>query len=162
MNAPEPRFEGLSSVEAAERLRRHGPNLLPQPDRRNWLRIVWTVLSEPMLLLLIGACALYLLLGDTREALVLSASVVLVVGLTVYQEQRSERALQALRDLSSPRARVLRDGQIRSLAARDLVVGDVIFVVEGDRVPADAHVLAASDLMVDESMLTGESAPVRR
>ncbi|QSX77768.1 cation-translocating P-type ATPase [Agrilutibacter solisilvae] len=162
MNATAPNPEGLTTAEAVARQRRDGPNLLPQPDRRNGLRIVWSVLREPMLLLLIGACALYLLLGDAQEALVLAASVVLVVGLTVYQEYRSERALQALRELSSPRARVLRDGQTRLLAARELVVGDVIFVTEGDRVPADSHVLTASDLMLDESMLTGESAPVRR
>lgn len=153
---------GLSNSEAARRLQRDGPNLLPQPDRRGWLRIVWSVLREPMLLLLVGAAAVYVLLGEPQEAAVLGASVMLVVALTVYQEHRSERALQALRDLSSPRARVLRDGQTRMVAARELVVGDVILVTEGDRVPADARLLGDSVLMADESMLTGESVPVRR
>jgi hypothetical protein len=106
-----PGTPGLSSTEAARRLQRSGPNLLPQPERRSWLRIVWSVLREPMLLLLMGASGIYLLLGDPQEAAVLAASVVLVIALTVYQEHKSERALQALRDLSSPRAHVFRDGK---------------------------------------------------
>lgn len=157
-----PGHAGLSNEEAARRLLRDGPNLLPQPDRRNWLRIIWSVLREPMLLLLLGAAGIYLLLGDPQEASILGASVVLVIALTVYQEHKSERALEALRDLSSPRACVLRDGQMRWVAARELVVGDVILVTEGDRVPADARILEANDLMLDESMLTGESVPVHR
>lgn len=152
---------GLTSQEAAERLRRDGPNLLPQPERRRRWEIIGNVLREPMLLLLLGAAAVYLLLGDPREAAVLGASVLLVIGLTIYQEQKSERALQALRDLSSPRARVLRDGEPQLIAGRDVVVGDVVLVAEGDRIPADARVLEESDLQVDESMLTGESVPVR-
>lgn len=153
---------GLSSTEATRRQQQDGPNLLPQPDRRNWLRIIWSVLREPMLLLLVGAAGIYLLLGDPQEAAILGASVALVIALTVYQEYKSERALQALRDLSSPRACVLRDGETRWVAARELVVGDVILVAEGDRVPADARVLDANEMMLDESMLTGESVPVHR
>ncbi len=160
--APSNSRRGLSSHEAAERLRRDGPNLLPQPDRRRHLAIVLDVLREPMLLLLIGAAVIYLLLGDAQQAAVLGVSVLLVIALTIYQEQKSERALQALRDLSSPRARVLRDGQAHIIAARDLVRGDVIVVAEGDRIPADARVLDEFDLHVDESMLTGESVPVHR
>lgn len=156
------RPQGLSSAEASRRLQRDGPNLLPQPDHRNWLRIIWSVLREPMLLLLVGAAGIYLLLGDPQEASILAASVVLVIALTVYQEHKSERALQALRDLSSPRACVLRDGEIQWVAARELVMGDVILVAEGDRVPADARVLEANEMMLDESMLTGESVPVYR
>ncbi|RYZ74725.1 MAG: cation-translocating P-type ATPase [Lysobacteraceae bacterium] len=157
-----PAAAGLSSTEAARRLLRDGPNLLPQADRGNWLRLLWSVLREPMLLLLLGAAGLYLVLGDPQEAALLGASVSLVIALTVYQERKSERALQALRDLSSPRASVLRDGRARTVAAPELVVGDVIVVAEGDRVPADARLLEATDLMLDESMLTGESVPVQR
>ena len=153
---------GLSNAEAALRLRRDGPNVLPQSDQRNTWRIVRSVLGEPMLLLLLAATGVYLLLGDPQEAAVLGASVLLVIGLTIYQEYKSERALEALRDLSSPRARVLREGETRLVAARELVVGDIVFVAEGDRVPADARLLADNDLMLDESMLTGESVPVRR
>ena len=154
--------QGLTSAEAAARLSRDGPNLLPEPERRSLVAIVLKVLREPMLLLLLGATVVYLLLGDAREALILAGSVLLVIALTVYQEQKSEHALQALRDLSSPQARVLRDGKSRMVPARDLVVGDVIVVAEGDRLPADAQVLEENDLHVDESLLTGESVPVRR
>jgi Ca2+-transporting ATPase len=157
-----PPLPGLSAADAAARLQRDGPNLLPQPDRRRWPRMVLDVVREPMLLLLVAAAVLYLLLGDARDAAILGASVLAVVALTLYQEVRSEHALQALRDLSSPRARVLRDGLLRVLPARDLVVGDAIALAEGDRVPADAMLAAGETLELDESLLTGESLPVRR
>jgi P-type Ca2+ transporter type 2C len=132
--APTNTAAGLTTREALARLRREGPNAIPHPDQRHWPRLVWEVLREPMLLLLIAASALYMLLGDTQEAMLLALSVTMVVGLTVYQEIRSERALQALRDLSSPRARVRRDDEIRILSARDLVTGDLILIAEGDRI----------------------------
>ena len=157
-----PPVSGLSAADAAAQLQRDGPNLLPQPDHRRWPRMVLDVLREPMLLLLVAAAVLYLLLGDARDAAILGASVLAVIALTLYQEVRSERALQALRDLSSPRARVLRDGLMRVLPARDLVVGDAISLAEGDRVPADATLAAGESLELDESLLTGESLPVRR
>ncbi len=153
---------GLSTADAAARLRRDGPNLLPQPDRRRWPRMLLDVVREPMLLLLAAAAVLYLLLGDARDAAILGASVLAVVALTLYQELRSERALQALRDLGSPRARVFRDGVLQVLAAHELVVGDAISLAEGDRVPADARLSAGNTLELDESLLTGESLPVRR
>ncbi|MFZ2751811.1 MAG: HAD-IC family P-type ATPase, partial [Lysobacteraceae bacterium] len=161
MNTPGA-HDGLSAAEAAARLRRDGPNLLPQPERRGWSRMLFDVVREPMLLLLVAAAVLYLLLGEARDAAILGASVLLVIALTLYQELRSEHALQALRDLSSPRARVLRDGVERNLAARELVVGDMISVTEGDRVPADARLIGDAELELDESLLTGESMPVRR
>ncbi len=160
--SPDARAAGLSSREAAERLRRNGPNLLPQARRMRWLGAIGSVLREPMLLLLFGAAVIYWLLGDAQEAAILGASVLLVVTLTAYQELKSEHALQALRDLSSPRARVLRDGVSCHIAARDLVMGDVILINEGDRVPADARLFDDGDLEVDESLLSGESVPVRR
>jgi Ca2+-transporting ATPase len=115
-----------------------------------------------MFLLLIGASAIYLLLGDMREAAVLVASVFVVMGITFHQERKTERALEALRELASPRAQVLRDGEWRSIPARELVVDDLVLVKEGDRVPADAALLSADNLMADESLLTGESVPVRK
>ena len=156
------RRAGLTSAEAKDRLQRDGPNLLPQPERRRRWRIVIDVLREPMLLLLLAAMAVYMVLGDLQEALLLGVSVLLVIWLTVYQEQKSERALQALRELGTPRARALRDGEPCILSSSDLVVGDVILLAEGERVPADARVLDETDLHADESLLTGESVPVRR
>ena len=153
---------GLSSAEASSRLARDGPNDLPHAEHRNAWRIVAGVVREPMLLLLAAAAVIYLLLGDPREAAVLGASVVLVIGLTVVQEYRSERALQALRDLSSPTARVHRDGRRVILPASQLVMGDLVALCEGDRIPADARVVEGAGLRVDESLLSGESAPVSR
>ena len=153
-------MKGLSSAEAAARLAAEGPNALPVPGRHGLAAIALGVLREPMFLLLIAATGIYLLLGDVHEAMVLGASIAGVIALTVAQERKAERALEALRDLSSPRAMVLRDGERKRIAGRDVVRGDLLILAEGDRVPADARLIAATDLTADESLLTGESLPV--
>ncbi|MDR0181974.1 cation-translocating P-type ATPase [Lysobacter arvi] len=160
MNAPVSTNVGLSSAQAAARLRRDGPNALPAPHRRSLLRIALRVVAEPMVLLLVLASTVYFALGDAGEAAMLAGSVVVVIGMTLYQEQRAEHALEALRQLGSPRAHVVRDGVPRVIAARDVVVGDAILLDEGDRVPADASLIDGVALQADESLLTGESAPV--
>src|SRR6185437_14493364 len=109
LSAPVDGRSGLSAREAAARLRQEGYNELPRARRRRLLAMIGLVLREPMLLLLLATGAVYFILGDLREALVLMASVFVVIGITVYQERRTERALEALRDLSSPRALVIRD-----------------------------------------------------
>ena len=162
MNDWLPEQSGLSSKEAMIRLASEGYNELPSARPRSPWAIAWEVVREPMFLLLIGASTIYLLLGDLREALVLFASVFVVMAITFFQERKTERALEALRELSSPRAQVLRDGEWQFVAGRELVVGDVVLVKEGDRVPADAALLRSSNLMADESLLTGESVPVRK
>jgi Ca2+-transporting ATPase len=153
---------GLSGAEAARRLAADGPNLLPGGRRRGTLAVAAEILREPMLALLVAGALIYLLLGDVHEALILAASIVVVVAITVVQERRSERALEALRDLSSPRAIVIRDGAPLRIAGAEVVRGDLVVLSEGDRVPADMDVVAANDLMLDESLLTGESLPVDR
>src|SRR5690242_17749078 len=115
-----------------------------------------------MFLLLLATTAIYLVLGDLAEALVLAASVLVMIAITVVQERKAERALEALRDLSSPRALVLRDGERRRIAGADVVRGDVVLLAEGDRVPADATLGSALELLLDESLLTGESLPVEK
>lgn len=153
---------GLSEPVAGEMLRTHGPNELPQARPRSVWRIATTVVREPMLQLLIAAGLIYLLLGDLPEALALLAFVLLSLGISLVQETRTERAMEALRDLSSPRALVVRDGLRRRIAGREVVPGDLIVLAEGDRVPADAVLREASGLQTDESLLTGESVPVRK
>ena len=153
---------GLTSAQAAVRLRQDGPNVLPQPERRGISSIAASVVREPMVLMLLVATGIYVALGDPRQAGLLAGSVMLVILLTVYQEQRSEHALQALRELGTPQARVVRDGVARTVASSELVVGDRILVAEGERIPADARVIEETDLHVDESLLTGESVAVRR
>jgi Ca2+-transporting ATPase len=153
---------GLTDQEAARRSATEGFNELPRARARTPLRIVFEVLREPMLaLLLVGGCV-YLLLGDTTEALVLLAFATLSVVITVVQESRTERVLEALRDLTSPRALVIRAGERKRIAGRDVVRGDLLVLVEGDRVPADAVLLECHDLQTDESLLTGESVPVAK
>lgn len=153
---------GLSSAQAARRLAEDGPNALPSDGARSWLRIVRETVRDPMFSLLLAAAGLYLLLGELQESLSLALMVCVVIGLTLYQEGKTERAIQALRDLSSPRARVIRDGQAQTLAGRELVRGDIMLLAEGDRVAADAELLSAGELQVDESLLTGESVPVSK
>ncbi len=153
---------GLTSGEAAARLQRDGYNELAAAERRSWLAVVFTVAREPMFLLLMACGGLYIALGDPEESIALLAAVFLVIGITLYQEQKTERALQALRTLSSPRALVIRDGAIQRVAGREVVRGDLIVLREGDRVPADAVVDSCANLFTDESLLTGESVPVRK
>lgn len=153
---------GLSSAVSKERLQAVGPNELPSARPRNIWAIAWTVLSEPMLLLLIACGSIYLVLGDIHEALVLLAFVFVIITITFYQEHKTERALEALRDLSSPRALVIRDGQQIRIAGREVVPGDVLVLAEGDRVAADAVLLSCLNMTVDESLLTGESVPVNK
>lgn len=152
--------QGLSSSEAAQRLITDGPNALASAERRTWLVIVRETLREPMFLLLLVAAMLYLTLGDVQEGAALFCFVFVTIGITLYQEGKTEKAIEALRDLTSPRALVLRDGQQQRIAGSDVVVGDVLILSEGDRVPADAVLFSVSELQVDESLLTGEAMPV--
>ena len=153
---------GLSSLKAQARLQSEGPNELSRENRRTPLRIVLEVLREPMLLLLLGGGTLYLVLGSLSEALVLLFLAMFSVVITVVQETRTEGVLEALRDLTSPRALVIRDGERKRIAGREVVRGDIVVLNEGDRVPADATLVHSSDLQTDESLLTGESVPVRK
>ena len=151
---------GLTAAEAAARLAADGPNALPSAERRQLFATALAVLGEPMFLLLAAASGVYLVVGNFHEALILAASIVVMVGITIVQERKAERALEALRDLSSPRALVIRDGERTRIPGAGVVTGDVLVLSEGDRVPADADLAEATDLAADESLLTGESLPV--
>ena len=153
---------GLSTADAARRLAEDGPNELPSARPRSTWAVGLEVIREPMLALLVATGVTYLLIGDRFEAAAVTIAIAVVVGITVYQQQRTERTLFALRELSSPRALVIRDGQATRIAGRDVVRGDRLLLAEGDRVPADATLVAATDLYADESLLTGESVPVRK
>ncbi|MGD8828064.1 MAG: cation-translocating P-type ATPase [Gammaproteobacteria bacterium] len=153
---------GLGSEHAAARLRRLGPNELPEKAALGFWALTWSVIRDPMFLLLLTCSGLYILLGSLADSLALLVAVALVIAITIYQERKTERALEALRDLTSPRAMVIRDGVRKRVPARELVVGDLVAVSEGDRVPADGVVLSSTDLSVDEAILTGESLPVQK
>ncbi|HYA21070.1 MAG TPA: cation-translocating P-type ATPase [Burkholderiales bacterium] len=153
---------GLSRTEAALRLRNDGPNELPSRRTSGLLVIALQVIKEPMFVLLGAAGAIYFVIGNVHEALILLSFVVMMMGITIYQERKTERALEALRDLSSPRALVVRDGVQQRIPGREVVRGDLLMLNEGDRVPADAVLLSCNDIRVDESLLTGESVPVNK
>ena len=153
---------GLSAADAAARLKQDGFNELPSPDKRGFLRILFEVVRQPMFALLIGGGIVYFLLGDRIEALLLILFASLSVTITIVQESRSENVLEALRNLASPRALVIRDGKRLQIAGREVVREDIIVVSEGDRVSADATLLSSQDLLLDESLLTGESVAVRK
>lgn len=153
---------GLTAAEAALRQAADGYNELAVDQSHGLRAIVLEVVREPMFLLLLGAGSIYALLGDVHEALILLGFVFAIMGVTILQERRTERALAALRDLASPRALVIRGGNPVRIAGREVVRDDVLVLNEGDRVAADALIFAAHELAADESLLTGESVAVSK
>lgn len=154
--------EGLSEEEAARRLAEEGYNELPYAEERTVPKIISDVVREPMFLLLISGGIIYLILGNPEEAIILMSFVFVIIGITIYQERKTERALDALRHLSSPRALVIRGGKQRRIPGREVVREDILLLSDGDRIPADCVMLDSMYLLVDESLLTGESVPVRK
>lgn len=160
--AAEPPWLGLTEAEAATRLSAEGFNELPSARARSFWRTALEVLREPMLLLLVATGVVYVLLGDPLEAGALLIAVFVIIGITLVQERKTENALHALRDLSSPRALVIRGGVRMRIAGREVARGDIAIISEGDRVPADGVLLESRNILVDESLLTGESVPVAK
>jgi Ca2+-transporting ATPase len=158
----QPALTGISTSEAERRLAADGPNELPTAKPRNLVQQAWAVVRQPMLLLLLGAGTVNFLLAEPLDGIILMSFVFVVIGISLYQEHKTENALATLRDLSSPRALVIRDAQQLRVAGRDVVRGDIALLAEGDRVPADAVLLDCVNFSVDESALTGESVPVRK
>ncbi len=155
-------FNGLTDEEAFDLLKKNGLNELPSSARRNIFKILLDIFKEPMFLLLLGGGLIYLILGDWREALLLLFFVLVVISITLVQENKAEQALDALRNLSSPRALVIRQGVQKRIPGREVVSGDLMIIHEGDRVPADAVLIWGFNIMADESLLTGESVAVRK
>jgi len=155
-------MQGLSSQQAKFALQQHGFNELPLNERKRFLKIMLGVVMEPMFVLLLLCFVIYLLLGDWTEAVMLLGFVAISIVITIYQENKTEKSLEALRDLSSPRALVIRDGKRQRIPGREVVPNDLIFLYEGDRVPADGVLLWSLNLSIDESILTGESLAVRK
>lgn len=153
---------GLSTQEVIERQKKYGLNTLPNKQRRNIFHLIWDIIKEPMILLLVLAMGLYLLFGDLQEGLSLSIFVLVIISISLYQEGKTEHALQALRELTTPNALVIRNNQNVQISSRDIVVDDIVILYEGDRVPADGQLLSVNDLLIDEALLTGESLPVSK
>jgi Ca2+-transporting ATPase len=155
-------LSGLDEAEARARLARFGPNILQQDTSRGLIEIAQGTLREPMFMFLLAAAALYLFVGSFGEGLFLLAGAIVSIGLVIFQEARSERALAALRELAEPTARVVRGGVERRISSRFLVPGDIVLVGEGERLPVDGLLVGGDVLTVDESTLTGESVPVAK
>ncbi len=154
--------KGLTTRQASERLRLHGYNELASTQPKSLLKIGLEVVKEPMFLLLISCGVLYMILGEYREGGIMLATIFIIIFITFYQYQKTEKSLEALRRLSSPRALVIRNGIETRIPGREIVPEDVIILHEGDRIPADAVLLEAWNFSVDESLLTGESVPVTK
>ncbi|HMX41754.1 MAG TPA: HAD-IC family P-type ATPase, partial [Saprospiraceae bacterium] len=153
---------GLSTAQAAAQRRIFGKNELEADQRNPILMSLRNIVTEPMFILLAVACALYFFLGDITEALMMVVSILFVAGIELYQETKSERALEALRKYTRAQVRTLRDGAWAEIPSEDLVPDDVVRIEEGEHVPADGVVLEQHDLTVDESVLTGESLPAEK
>jgi len=156
------KYQGLTSDQAREKLRTQGFNSLPSSKPRNYLTIALGVIREPMFLLLVACGTLYMVMGDIKEGIMLLGFVFMIMGIEFFQEKKTEKALNALKEMASPRALVIRDGAELRIAGVEVVTEDLIILQEGDRVPADATVLNSVNLLADESLLTGESVPVRK
>jgi P-type Ca2+ transporter type 2C len=157
-----PPFTGLSTTETADQRQIFGKNEINGTRRNPILDSIRNIVTEPMFLLLAVACVLYFILGDTTEAIMMVVSILFVTGIELYQENKSERALEALRRFTRAQVHVLRDGEWVELPSEALVPDDVDSIEEGERIPADGILLEQHDLSVDESVLTGESLPVEK
>ena len=154
-------MSGLSHKKALEALNKYGPNILPANQPKTLFAIVLNIVSEPMFLMLLVAGGIYLALGDPAEAMFLLTFVFIVISITFIQERKTQRALESLRELSAPRALVIRDGIEIRIAGREVVPGDLLVLHEGDRISADAQ-LIQGQLSVDESLLSGEAVPLNK
>ncbi len=153
---------GLSNNIVKEVQSVNGFNELASSKPKKINQLLIEVLKEPMVYLLLGCGGVYFFLGDLQESLMLLGFLVLILIITVFEEHKAEHALEALKDLSSPRALVLREGNKLRISGKEVVVGDIIYLNEGDRISADSMLLISNNLFCDDSLLTGESLPVQK
>jgi Ca2+-transporting ATPase len=153
---------GLTTKLAQEKLGGEGFNELPEPRRKTIVDNFVNVLKDPMLAMLLAIGGIYFIIGEFSDALILGIAVLIVIGITFIQEHKTEKALMALRNLANPQTTVIRDQRLQKIPSREIVLGDVLVIEAGDRIPADAAILAESELSVNESLLTGESLPVTK
>ena len=156
------KFPGLTETEAKKRLETNGLNELPADRQKGFFKILISTLKEPMFLLLIISLIIYFMIGEITEGLALTVSVLFIIGISFYQNQKTEKTLAALKELSNPQITVIRDGISKKIASKELVIGDVVVLTEGERVPADCGILSLTNLSVNESVLTGESLTVSK
>ena len=155
-------YSGLKNADIQSLLKKFGKNTLGGGKHNGFFNAVWNIVKEPMFLMLLVASSLYFILGEANEGLLMMVAMIFVVAISIYQETKSSNALQALKQYTQTRARVIRDHQEQDILSEELVPGDIMILQEGDRVPADAIILQSNDLTLNESVITGESFPVEK
>lgn len=150
-------YTGLSDEEVAKLQLKYGKNDLVPQKRNTLLSRILTIFKEPMILLLFGTALIYFLLGEYRDGIIMLIFVMFVTGISFFQEWKTDRTLNLLKDLTSPKVKVIRNGHLTTIDSRELTVGDLMLLEEGDKVPADGQIIEMHDLGMDESALTGES-----
>jgi P-type Ca2+ transporter type 2C len=151
---------GLSEAEVRDLIPLFGKNLYKDGTSGGFLKTVWNIVREPMFIMLVIACSIYFILDETAEGVMMGVAIFFVSGISFYQEVKSTKALQALKQYTEPRITVIRDGRAQIIFSEDLLPGDIMKLEEGKRIPADGEVLQANDMTVNEAILTGESIPV--
>ncbi|MBS9524157.1 cation-translocating P-type ATPase [Litoribacter ruber] len=155
-------FTGLNAAEVLSSREKHGANLMPTDSRWRWLELLKEVVLEPIFLILLAAASIYFFLGEYQEGIIMLIAIGLVSGISLFQERKSQNAIDALKRMSSPKAKVFREGELLTIPSEQLVVNDLMMVEDGDLIPADAEVIESHDFTVNESALTGESFPVTK
>lgn len=156
------REKGLDAREASERMAKQGPNHLKEQEGKSIGQMILGQLNDPLILILIAAMAISVLLGEAGDAVIIVTVVVLNAAIGVIQEGKAGKAVEALKKISCPQAVVIRDGKTRKLSAEELTIGDIVLLEAGNMVPADMRLIETQGLHVEESTLTGESAPVEK
>jgi len=154
--------KGLNSEEVISSRKANGSNQLRLKSEHRFVKLLKEIILEPLFIILVGAAVIYFLLNKQNEGFIMLAAIVFVSGISFYQENKSQNAVDALKKLSDPNAKVIRDGLVCVIPSVELVVHDIILVEDGNIIPADAEVLEAHDFTVNESTLTGESLPVTK
>lgn len=157
MSVAEENFKGLSKSEVLSSRKLHGMNEFARDAKPSFFKTALKIFLEPVFLLLIGASLIYFLLGEARDGSVMLVFVVFMSGINLYQEWRTDKTLEALKSLSSPKVTVIRDGAESLVLSEELVPGDIMLLSEGERISADGEILFSDGFGVDESSLTGES-----
>lgn len=154
--------QGLSKEQIPLLQKQYGKNTFQVGSQNRFLNIVWDIIREPMFILLVIACSLYFILGNTAEGIMMAIAMAIVTTISLYQEVKSSKALEALKQFTEPKVTVIRDGKEQVISNEELVPGDIIVVEEGMKIPADAILLQANDLSINESIISGESLPVEK
>ncbi|MFY8021769.1 MAG: HAD-IC family P-type ATPase [Bacteroidia bacterium] len=160
MQSPASQQTGLSSAEVLSSREKHGSNQNELKEKSRFFTVLKDVVLEPMFIILLLSSLLYFVLGKYQEGIIMLVAIIIVSGISIFQESKSRSAVEALKNLTGPRAKVIRNSELVQIQISEIVVGDIIVVEDGDTIPADAVLLKANDFSVNESLLTGESLPL--